>query len=177
MGAAAAAIGSMAASKGSDKIGAFAGSLAQFMYEKNVVGPALKKIGLSEYHEAKTTERQIGAAQQVAYSKANVRTDVGTPLVVAGDTAARGELAALNALFSREWQRYSRMTAAKSNLLFSALMIGASMGESALDLNRQNQTSAAMGSYPVQTYRASMGPGGSEWNRALSGVYSPDWLR
>lgn len=130
MGAAAGAIGGMAG-QGAGKIGGMVGSIANYVYTTKHTVPMLKKIGRESAKDIREQGRKVGGAQHAAYAKAGVRTDVGTPVAVMAETAAKTELSALRTLFEYESAAWEAKTQAKIGLISSMLMLGGSAAQSA----------------------------------------------
>lgn len=111
------------AAAGAKAGGGLQGSVLGFL-QSGQEAKTLKKIGALEASEIRRAGRQVGGAQQAAYAKANVRTDVGTPVHVAAATAARAEMAALTRLFSYRQEAYQIKQEALLNMLTSFASAG-----------------------------------------------------
>ncbi len=61
-----------------------------------------RRIGAVEAEDKRRETRRLLAAQEAQYAANKVVTDIGSPLDVAGDTVAEGELAALRLKFARD---------------------------------------------------------------------------
>lgn len=83
-------------------ISGMAGSLTSYFYSEAVTRPYQRKIAKEGAKDIREQGREIGAKQVAGYAKAGVRTDVGTPLAVAKDTASKAELSALRFIFGHE---------------------------------------------------------------------------
>ncbi len=63
-----------------------------------------RELGRVEAEDRRRQTRRLLASQKVAFAKAGVTTNVGTPLDILGDTVAEEELAALRIRFGRQSQ-------------------------------------------------------------------------
>lgn len=137
-GAAGASAGISGGSAAGGKIGGMIGGIAGMVYHKKVLAPTLKKLAREEAKEVRRAGRIVGGRQMAGYAKAGVRTDVGTPVQVMAETAARTELAALRAAFSYKQRIYESKTSATFALVTSLLMMGGSLAQGATQARQQS---------------------------------------
>ena len=115
----------------------------------------LRSLGKAEAGDRRRQTRRLLASQKVAFAKAGVATNVGTPLDVMGDTVAEEELAALRIRFGRKSESNS-LKRAGDLALFQGIASGAGTVLGSIDPDIFGSASKPNKSTPGEPYEVGL---------------------